>query len=462
MTGDVPATFLAIPAMARWLVRQEAGSIPPRIRRIALHSLIDTLGVITAGGRTRVAAHARLLVQADGTAGPCGLAGSDQRAQSRHAALVNAVAAHALDFDDNCYAGFVHGSAVIVPAALAVAQQIDADGQALLTALVVGAECQYTLGLATDNRLYRRGWWSSGILGPIGACAAAAWLLRLDEQQAAQALGLAAASAAGIKAGFGTDAKALLAGRAAEAGVMAAWLAQAGATGPVDAFEHRHGVAHLFNDAHFDGSVFTTLGRRWTLEDPGLDVKRIPVCLSSHAAVDVVVELIAAHGVRSEEILAIHCDVPPIVIANLIHDRPHTPQQAQFSMPFAIAAAVLHGGPRLQDLEAARLAQADMIALMAKVSMSSSAQWQDPALQQQAPEGAEVCLALRDGRQLRGRRDAPRGAAREPLTPDQQREKFLECLRYGGIDEHIAHERLAHLEGMEALSAVRTLFPFSA
>ncbi|MFS2117849.1 MmgE/PrpD family protein, partial [Herbaspirillum frisingense] len=116
-------------------------------------------------------------------AGTCGLAGSDRRTQARHAALVNAVAAHALDFDDNCYAGFVHGSAVIVPAALAVAQQIDADGQALLTALVVGAECQYTLGLASDNRLYRRGWWSSGILGPIGACAAAAWLLRLDAQQ---------------------------------------------------------------------------------------------------------------------------------------------------------------------------------------------------------------------------------------------------------------------------------------
>ncbi len=461
MTGDAPGVSLAIPAMARWLVRQEAGSIPPRIRRIALHSLIDTLGVISAGGRTRVADHARLLVQGDGAAGTCGLAGSDQRTQARHAALVNAVAAHALDFDDNCYAGFVHGSAVIVPAALAVAQEVDADGQALLTALVVGAECQYTLGLASDNRLYRRGWWSSGILGPIGACAAAAWLLRLDAQQAAHALGLAAASAAGIKAGFGTDAKALLAGRAAEAGVMAARLAQAGATGPIDAFEHRHGVAHLFNDDHFDGSVFSALGQRWTLEDPGLDVKRIPVCLSSHAAVDVVVELIAAHGVRSEEILAIRCDVPPIVIANLIHDRPQTPQQAQFSMPFAIAAAVLHGGPRLQDLEAARLAQAHMIALMARVSMCSSTQWQDPARQQQAPEGAEVCIELSDGRQLHGRRDAPRGAAREPLTPDQRREKFLECLRYGGIDEHIAHERLAQLEGMEALTGVRTLFPFS-
>jgi 2-methylcitrate dehydratase PrpD len=136
---------------------------------------------------------------------------------------------------------------------------------------------------------------------------------------------------------------------------------------------------------------------RWATLDarrPGLDVKRIPVCLSSHAAVDVVVELIAAHGVRSEEILAIRCDVPPIVIANLIHDRPQTPQQAQFSMPFAIAAAVLHDGPRLQDLEAARLAQADMIARSWPGSACAVARNGRTRRGSSRPEGAEVCIEL--------------------------------------------------------------------
>ncbi len=448
----------AISRMAQWLVELAPGEIPAPIGEIARDSLIDTLGVMTAGAVVPVSGHARAL--AGSCTGPCGLAGTAQRSDARQAAMVNGVAAHALDFDDNCYAGFVHGSAVIVPAALAVAQQVDADGAALLAALVVGAECQYTLGLATGNVLYQRGWWSTGVLGPVGACAAAVRLLQLDAAQAAAALGLAVAGAAGFKACFGSDAKACLAGRAAEAGVAAALLAQAGASGPLDALEHRYGLASLFNDGHFDAGVFDALGRRWTLEDPGLDVKRIPVCLSSHAAVDVVMDLVRQHSIAVDEIAAICCDVPPIVIANLIHDQPHTPQQAQFSMPFAMAAALLLDGPALAHLVPEVIGEPRLRALMARVSMCSDERWDDPVLRAQAPEGACVEIRLHDGRVLQGRRDAARGAAREPLSAAQRDAKFLACLRHAGIDEAQGRQRLAQLETLPSLAQVRTLFPF--
>ncbi|WP_245200332.1 MmgE/PrpD family protein [Herbaspirillum sp. LeCh32-8] len=445
----------AIAKMARWVAGLEAADIPAEVRGIALTCLIDTLGVIAAGSATQVAAHARAVAGMSAGIGPCAIVGTDQRCDLRRAAFANGVAAHALDFDDNCYAGFVHGSAVIAPAALAAAQHVDAGGAQLITAVVAGAECEYALGLASANVLYDQGWWTTGVLGPVGACAAAAKLLRLDAAQTAQALGLAVAGAAGVKACFGTDGKAFLAGRAAEAGVTAALMAQAGASGPVDAFEHRNGFVRLFNGGQFHPQAFDALGRNWALLDPGVDVKRIPVCLSSHAAVDVALELVREHDIALDEIAAISCNVPPIVIANLIHDDPATPQQAQFSMPFAVAAALLYGKLELEHLSPEVLADAQLRALMAKVSMCSGPVWEDEAYRAAAPEGAELSIALHDGHVLQGFRDFARGAARYPLTLSEIDDKFNACLRYAQLR---LPSLSAALRALETRGSVRGLF----
>lgn len=445
----------AISRMAEWIVGLDGAAVPDTVRGVALHCLIDTIGVIAAGSATQVAAHARALVGISAAAGSCAIVGDVRSCDVRHAAFANGVAAHALDFDDNCYAGFVHGSAVIAPAALAAAQHADASGTQLITAFVAGAECEYALGLATENALYDQGWWTTGVLGPVGACAAAAKLLRLDVRQTAAALGLAVAGAAGIKACFGTDAKAFLAGRAAEAGVTAALMAQAGASGPADAFEHRNGFINLFNGGQFDAGAFDMLGRRWALLDPGVDVKRMPLCLSSHAAVDVALDLAHEHGIHPDEITGIACNVPPIVIANLIHDDPATPQQAQFSMPFAIAAALLHGVPGLAHLSPDTLADASLRALMAKVTMISGPVWADAAYRAAAPEGAELSIALRDGRVLQGFRDFARGAARYPLAAEALDAKFADCLRYAGLRMPAL---LPSLRALETRAGLRELF----
>ncbi|WP_243397788.1 MmgE/PrpD family protein [Herbaspirillum robiniae] len=451
----------AVGKMARWIVALAAGDIPAPIRAIAQNCLIDTIGVIAAGSATAVAAHARALVSLSAAAGPCGIVGTDASCDPRHAAFANGVAAHALDFDDNCYAGFVHGSAVIAPAALAAAQYADADGAQLITAFVAGAECEYALGAATANVLYDQGWWTTGVLGPVGACAATAKLLGLDVKQTAAALGLAAAGAAGIKACFGTDAKAFLAGRAAEAGMTAALMAQGGASGPADAFEHRNGFARLFNGGRFDGQAFDTLGCDWRLQSPGVDVKRIPVCLSSHAAVDAAMALVQEHAIRLYDIVAITCNVPPIVIANLVHDDPGTAQQAQFSMPFAIAASLLYGTLRLEHLSAQTLADERLRRLMERVSMVHGAVWDDPAYRAAAPEGAEVSIALADGRMLQGFRDFARGAARYPLDAGELDAKFKDCLGFAGLSGDAAsapaRHWLARLRALETFGSVRGL-----
>lgn len=426
-------------------------SVPGEVLQIACRALIDTLGVALAGSNMPVVQHLKQTVMSEGKASTLGCM---QRVNALDAARINGCAAHALDFDDNCYAGFVHGSAVIIPAALAVAQQYDCDGASLLTAIVSGSECQYRLGEALGQPLYQRGWWTTGVLGVVGATVAAAHLLRLDTTQLAHAIALALAATGGSKSAFGSDAKAVMAGLAAERGIQAALMAQAGISGPLNTLEHHYGLPVLMNDAQWQPKQLTAPG--WRLLQPGLDVKRIPVCLSAHAAVDAVATLMQQHAISLDEIEQIHCDVPQIVIANLIYTVPVTPQQAQFSLPYAIAATLFYGELTLNQLTPESLAPAALHALMAKVSMTTSTQWQNPQRLQTAPEGACVTLYLQSGRQLTCCVDRALGNATNPLSDEVLDDKFLSCAQRV-LPATKSHRLLAQLHQVTTLPSVARL-----
>lgn len=446
----------AMERLARWSTTFATVEVPEEVRVVARSCLIDTLGVALAGSATPVAAKARAVAMATAAEGAARVLGSPLALAPPGAAAANGTAAHALDFDDNCYAGVVHGSAVIVPAALAVAQCVGASGSALIDAIIAGSEAEYALGAAATMSIYEKGWWTTAVLGPVGAAAAAARLYGLDVGASASALGIALAGAGGAKAAFGTDAKPLLAGRASEAGIVAALMAGQGASGPSDAAEHPRGFAALFNGGVFEADMFGTLGANWQLLDPGIDVKRIPVCLSSHAAVDAVDDLVRRHGVRPEEIVRIVCDVPPVVIANLIYDQPASRQQAQFSMPFAIAASLAFGDLKLCHLDDAVVRDPALVRLMETVEMQTGPRWH-AAARRSAPEGALVSLHLKDGRLLEGFRAFPRGGAADPLPPDAIAAKFLDC---AGIvlSPSAAEALLDRLGRIETLTSVRGLF----
>lgn len=442
--------------LAHWLTALTPADVPGAVGRVATRCLMDTLGVMLAGSATAVAGRARRVIAVNAAAGSAAVAGDSLLVSAPAAAFANGVAAHALDFDDNCYAGFVHGSAVIVPAALAVAQTRRAGGPAMLTALAAGAECQYRVGMALGRPLYDRGWWTTGVLGVIGACAAAAKLMALDAETTARALGLAIAGTGGMKSVFGSDAKPLLAGRAAEAGVTAALLAEQGAGGPLDVLENAYGLAALCNDGRLDGGWLTPPGDDWCLLSPGVDVKRIPVCLSSHAAVDGVLKLAADHGIAWPQLAGIVCDVPPVVAANLIYSHPRSGQQGQFSLPFAVAASLLYGELTLEHLDDALMADKTLSALMERVSMITGPRWDDPALLTVAPEGAEVTLRLHDGKTFSCFIPKATGSADYPLSDKALENKFLRCA--GRVMEPAAANRLAGtLWGLPALDDVTAL-----
>ncbi|WP_086058107.1 MmgE/PrpD family protein [Bordetella genomosp. 9] len=443
-------------ALAQWVDGLASAHIPPAVRQVATTCILDTLAVAVAGAATP-AARAALALCPNAPTGPCTILGrTDVAADAPLAAFVNATAAHALDFDDNCYAGFVHGSAVIVPALLACAESMDATGEQTVTALVAGAECEYAIGAATQGRLYERGWWTTGVLGPIGAAMAAAKLFRLDPARTREALALAVSMASGTKSCFGSDAKPLMAGKAAQAGVQSACLAQAGATGPADPFGAPSGFAARFNEGVFDGSALASLGRSWYLLEPGVDVKRIPVCLSSHAAVDALRALMARHRFQASDVKRVTCDVPPIVAANLVHAMPATPGQARFSMPFAIAMTLLDPDWGLAALHPAQLARDDLRCLMRVVHMETGPAWNDAKRRSAAPEGAVVRVTLTNGAVLEASRDKAAGSAAAPLPEAAVSRKFHDCTAPVIGARHAATllARLRSLDGPEPIRAV--------
>jgi len=448
----------AVVRAARWAAQLTLDDIPVPVRKVARDCFVDTLGVALAGSTRPVVNKMRAFAEAQYRDGTATILGSKRRLSAPAAALVNGAAAHALDFDDNCYSGFVHGSAVVVPAVLAVAESEDVSGAELMTAFVAGCEVEFAAGDAATPHLYEKGWWNTGVLGPVGAAVSAARIMKLDPEKTGFAIGLAVAGAGGAKACFGTDGKPALCGRTAEQGVIAAFLAREGCSGPLEAFEDRRGFAHLFNDDIFLSECFAEFGDVWRLLKPGVDIKRVPICLSAHAALDAVMDIMAMRGIASADIANVVCDVGPVVTANLVYDQPKTSQQAQFSLPFAVGCMLVHGDVTLSQLDPAVLDDRALREAMSRVVTVTTDLWQAGGdYARLYPEGAHVTVTTRDGQSFEHFNGFARGTTARPLTESEIAGKFMACAS-GAIGQSEAERLIGQLHVLETLPSVRSLF----
>jgi 2-methylcitrate dehydratase PrpD len=240
-------------------------------------------------------------------------------------------------------------------------------------------------------------------------------------------------------------------------GVTAALLAANGTTAPESAFEDARGFAQLFNDGVFHHSALDALGREWSLETPGIDVKRIPICLSAHAAVDNLIDILETHKLAPADIAAIACDVPTIVANNLAYRIPRQVQEAQFSLPYAIACVLVFGDIGLEHLSAQTLNDPRLAAAMSKVTMHVSDRWNSAELQQACPEGAYVTVMLRDGRKIESFTCSARGTVAKPLSDADLAKKFMSCVRPVSSDQK-AVQLLSRLRAVADIENIRDLF----
>ena len=359
----------AIQSLAEAVMSFEIETIPEDVLSLAKRCLVDVCGVTLAGSKTESAKLLFATAAETYGIGNCDIVGTSHRMNAPGAAFANGAAAHALDFDDNCYAGIVHGSAVVFPAVLAVAQQRGEMGSKLLLGFVTGLEVEFAVAKALTNSIYDKGWWTTSVLGAIGSAAGAAKVAGFNREMTEHALSLAAVGAGATRAVRGTTAKHYYCGRAAELGVVSAIAAKQGATGPVDVFEDQTGLGQVLNDGIFDPTELETLGEEYGIIDPGVDIKKYPVCYASHATADAVKEIMVANGLQARDITSLICTVPPVVASNLTYYRPQTAAEAQFSLHFAIASIVLHGDITLKHLTTKVLLSAPIKRLMAGIIM---------------------------------------------------------------------------------------------
>ncbi|ATE66536.1 MmgE/PrpD family protein [Rhizorhabdus dicambivorans] len=287
------------------------------------------------------------------------------RTSADYAALVNATAAHALDYDDT--AGDSHPSAVLLPAILALGEPA-ATGKDILTAYVAGYEVWCELASREQDKHHAKGFHPTGIFGAIGAAAACANLLGLDEEKAAAALSISASMSAGLVANFGSMTKPYQLGRAAQNGVLAAQLAAQGMTAAIDALEHPLGFLAAYSPAaRVDRTTEPAFGRSWRILSEGPNIKLYPVCYAAHRMIDSVVALADATAGRIDAIRSIRVHLGHTQSQILRYRAPGTSLEAKFSAEFAVAAAILEGSVGLRELDDDYVKRVAVRELMARV-----------------------------------------------------------------------------------------------
>jgi 2-methylcitrate dehydratase PrpD len=340
----------------------------------------------------------------------------------RAAALINGTAAHAAEVDDSFRDAMVHPGASTIAAALATAQATRANGKDFLRAVVLGYEVSTRIGVVMGQPHYRF-WHNTGTMGSFGAAAAAASLLRLDQQAHAHALALAATFTAGLQQAFRTEAmaKPLHAGRAAEAGVLAAQLAASGMRSSLDVLEGASGLGQAMSNGPDWSQIDATLGRDFQIAR--LTFKNHVGCGHNFAAIDGALALQQQHGFTHADIASVHLGVYQATLDIAPHVDPQTADQARFSLHYMVASALVHGSVRLSAFEPARLTDPAARALMQRISKAL-----DPEVDAGFPgrRAARVRIHLRDGRALTHLQPDRKGDPELPLSDADLEGKLIE------------------------------------
>ncbi|MGZ5092158.1 MAG: MmgE/PrpD family protein, partial [Burkholderiales bacterium] len=343
------------------------------------------------------------------------------------AALINATAAHALDYDDVAQRG--HPSAVLVPAILAEAQALGASGKDMMVAYAAGYETWAELVRRDPDHHHEKGWHPTGIFGAIGAAAACASLHKLDAERAAHAIALGASQSAGVMANFGTMTKPFHAGRSAQAGVLAARLAANGFTASPDAFEHPQGfLSAVSPKGRVDVEMPIEAGVKWKILKDKLGVKKYPLCYCTHRALDAMLDLTGEQRIDPAKVNSVTVSTSRLNSKILRNHLPQTGLEAKFSMEFAMASALVAKRAGLAELTDEFVLSPEVQALMKRVTVQPDDR-EDPEKPGKSPYDM-VIVETSDKRRLESAKVKHiRGGPELPLKREELWTKFEGCLQ---------------------------------
>ncbi len=443
--------------MAKFAADLRYDDLPSEIRELAKLVLLDTLGCGLAGSTTEELQQIRAaMCEASGGVGNTLLWGTGEHAPLPQAALANGAATNAREMDD--FEGCQHSGSVIIPAAFGTAVRVGSSGKELLTAIVIGYDIARRAmdGSGGNRPLKDNGWHSTPVCGGFGAAAATARLLGLNPECIQWALGYAGSNAGGTWAFIpdGAMSKRVHPGFASQSGVISAYLAKSGVTGPTQIFESDWGgfFTTYAGDRSTPHKAVEGLGSDFRIRIVGF--KPYAACRGNHGSIDAILDLRREENIRPDNVERVVVRGSRTHVKQLSKQDVQTMLDAQFSLPYAVAVTLATGGAMLDQFTPDALLRPDIRALARKVTVVY-----DEAENLLGGEQPFVDVHMTDGRVLTRRVAIPRGDYRNPLTEAELRAKFRSNAALVLSDFQIARleEQVAQIGSMDNVSPLAEL-----
>jgi 2-methylcitrate dehydratase PrpD len=420
--------------LANWASRITFGDLPQDVVEATRLRVMDVIGLALAGAETDFGRSTREAAIAMSPPGPCRAWGTGDRLGATMAAFANGASSQALEYDDTHNESIVHMSSPAVAAALALSEIGDSaglvSGRDLVTAIAVSNEISSRVGSVSAGQFHRLGFHPTGLFAPFGVCYLAGRLLGLDAEAMARAAGICGSFAAGLLQCWvdGTQTKFLHPGWAAHSGIVAAFLARTGTTGPGQVFEGRFGLfaSHLQDPAtpRDFTRIADGLGTRWDSRNSSF--KPFPAAHVLHPYIDALWRLRSRHPFAASDVERIDCPVASFIVPIVCEPTaeklaPASDSHGRVSLQYTLAEALYCGELGRHAYRSGNLTNPEILALARRVRYEVDPEFPGPG----RFKGA-VHVTLKDGRSFLEVEDFNRGSAENPMTEAELRAKFEE------------------------------------
>lgn len=445
--------------LAAFIHRTTFEDLPHNVVEQAKACVLDTVGCALAGVKFPEIIGITKELQKIDEQTDCLIWGMKERASLLNAVLLNGATSHAIEMDDVHKTSKTHTGAVVVPAAITVADYLDLSGKDLITSIVMGYESAYRIGTGINAMAHRlQGWHATGVCCTFGAAAAASKLMNIKEQEIVSALGMAGTQSSGLWAltKDGATCKKLYMGKAAQSGVLSAVLATGGMTGPAYVLEADDGglFKAASSDYNFD-AVIEKLGERWDILKA--DRKPYACCRSAQPPIDAILELKKKYDIRPDMVASIKVNTYDIAVKQCFNTKtPKNVVEAQLCIPYTVAVALVDGSASAQQFTSERIKDETLIELAQKVDV-----FENPAFTGRYPQnwGCQLILTTTDGRSYEKTILNAKGDSDNPLSFEDLVAKFKNLSQ--GVLSETRQERVVEcvmqLEKQQKTSALVSL-----
>ncbi len=428
--------------LGRFVAETKFDDLPPSVVDTAKMRILDLITAAMVGFRVGIY---RPLLEVLGGKGDATVWGEGAKYPLRDAVLLNSFMAHSIYFEDGSRFTGGHPSSVVIPAALSLGEMSGSNGKEIILSVVLGYDVFIRLGKAIYPSTVVRGFQSTAVLGALGSAAACASLLKFDRQKCKNALAIASNIGVGLKAALKTPhSQPIQVGRSCEGGVLSALFAGKGVPGSDTIIED--GFLKAFADHSNKDEILSELGRRYLIEETYIKIHA--GCRGNHAPIDVIQELIKTHEIRPEEIKEVRVKVDSVTMAGSIPD-PRDGGQAQLSIPFSVALAIVEGHASIYQYTDKKVRDPKICSMMAKIFIDV-----DKHLDEEYPDkrSAHGEIILRDGKKFSTFIGMARGEPEHPLSAQEIEEKFFFFTReiLGKRAEEVCGQ-VKHLESLGSI-----------